>query len=77
MKIGRAPGVDSHPLRTHPRARLRPGCPAAPDDDRLPLLPSGPDGVHGPSLRGTRPSTSGTVVVGERCGPRPGIQLRC
>jgi hypothetical protein len=63
--------------RTHPRARLRPGSPTAPEDDRLPLLPSGPDGVHGPSLRGTRPSTSGTVVVGERCGPRPGVQLRC
>ena len=74
---GRAPGVDHAPARTHPRARLQPGCPAAPEGDRLPLLPSGPDGVHGPTLRGTRLSTSGTVVVGERGGPRPGIQLRC
>src|SRR5687767_11029197 len=65
------------PARTHPRARLQPGCPAAPEGDRLPLLPSGPDGVHGPTLRGTRLSTSGTVVVDERYGPRPGIQLRC
>src|ERR687896_1093348 len=75
--IGRAPGVDHAPVRTHPRARLQPGCPAAPDGDRLPLLPSGPDGVHGPTLRGTRLSTSGSVVVGERGGPRPGVQLRC
>jgi hypothetical protein len=67
----------SAPARTRQRARLRPGCPAAPEGDRLPLLPSGPDGVHGPTLRGTRPSTSSTVSVGERHGPRPGIQLRC
>ena len=66
----------SAPARTHPRVRLQPGCPAAPEGDRLPLLPSGPDGVHGPTLRGTRLSTSDAVVVGERCCPRPGIQLR-
>src|SRR3981081_4017467 len=34
------------------RARLA----AAPPGDRLPLLPSGPDGGHGPELRRTRPS---------------------
>ena len=66
----------SAPARTHPRIRLQPGCPAAPEGDRLPLLPSGPDGVHGPPLRGTRLSTSDAVVVGERCCPRPGVQLR-
>jgi hypothetical protein len=67
----------SAPARTHPRIRLQPGSPTAPEGGRLPLLPSGPDGVHEPSLRGTRPSTSDEVVVGERRRPRPGIQLRC
>ncbi len=66
----------SAPARTHQRVRLQPGSPAAPEGDRLPLLPSGPDGVHGPPLRGTRLSTSDAVVVGERCCPRPGVQLR-
>src|SRR5262245_30463213 len=44
--------------------RLQPGRPTAPEGGRLPLLPSGPDGVHGPSLRGTRLSTSGDLVGG-------------
>src|SRR5258705_7080111 len=39
-------------------ARLGPGRSAAPDEDRLVLLPSGPDTVRGSSLRGTRSSTS-------------------
>jgi hypothetical protein len=38
--------------------RLGPGRSAAPDEDRLVLLPSGPDTVRGSSLRGTRSSTS-------------------
>ena len=44
--------------------RLQPGRPTAPEGGRLPLLPSGPDGVRGPSLRGTRLSTSGDLVGG-------------
>ena len=36
---------------------LRPGCPAAPDEHRLPLLSSEPGGVHGSPPRRTRPST--------------------
>jgi len=31
-----------------------PGIPAAPTGNRLPLLPSGPDGVHRPVLHGPR-----------------------
>jgi hypothetical protein len=57
--------------------RLQPGRPTAPEGGRLPLLPSGPDGVHGPSLRGTRPSTSSDGVGCEDRRPRPGIQPRC
>ncbi len=63
--------------RTRHIARLQPGRPTAPEGGRLPLLPSGPDGVHGPSLRGTRPSTSSDGVGGEDRRPRPGIQPRC
>ena len=44
--------------RAHRDGRLGPGRSAAPDDDRLVLLPSGPDTVRGSSLRGTRSSTS-------------------
>ena len=38
--------------------RLGPGRSAAPGDQRLSLLPSGPDEVHTSPLRGTRSSTS-------------------
>jgi hypothetical protein len=69
-----ASNVEPH---TRPIARLQPGRPTAPEGGRLPLLPSGPDGVHGPSLRGTRPSTSGDGVGGGDRRPRPGIQPRC
>jgi len=33
------------------------GDPAAPESNCLPLLPSGPDGIHSVSPRRTRPST--------------------
>src|SRR5918999_990654 len=65
-EVGRAPGVDRRQPRSGHAARLQPGCPAAPEDGRLPLLPSGPDGVHGPSLRETRLSTSGDDGGGRR-----------
>ena len=45
-------------FRAHRDERLGPGRTAAPDDDRLVLLPSGPDTVRGSPLRGTRSSTS-------------------
>jgi len=41
-----------------PAGRLRPGHSATPEADRLPLLPSGSDGVHGAPPRRTRSSTS-------------------
>jgi hypothetical protein len=68
--------IESQPH--HGIARLQPGCPTAPEGDRLPLLPSGPDGVHRPSLRGTRLSTSDEFPwEAEARRPRPGIQPRC
>ena len=39
------------------RGLLGPGFTAAHAGCRLRLLPSGPDLIHGPTLRGTRPST--------------------
>src|SRR3954452_5414617 len=54
----RAPSVDLDVSRAHRDERLGPGRSAAPDDDRLVLLPSGPDTVRGSPLRGTRSSTS-------------------
>ena len=40
-----------------PHSQLQPGKPTAPERNRLSLLPSGPDEVHGRPPRGTRPST--------------------
>ena len=49
----------SRPLRAPDRSeRLGPGRSAAPGEQRLTLLPSGPDVVHASPLRGTRSSTS-------------------
>ena len=44
--------------------RLKPSFPTAPEVIRLPLLPSGPDGVHEVSPRRTRLSTSNTDSSG-------------
>ena len=46
-----------HFRRRVPGFRLEPGFPTTPERHRLPLLPSGPDGVHGFPPRGTRLST--------------------
>ena len=54
----RAPSVDLDVARAHRDVRLGPGRSAAPDDDRLVLLPSGPDTVRESPLRGTRSSRS-------------------
>ncbi len=43
--------------------QLRPGTPTAHRGNCLPLLPSGPDGVHKPRLRRTWPSTPPSSVV--------------
>jgi hypothetical protein len=50
--------------------------PAARSDDRLPLLPSGSDGVHGPFLHRTRSSTPPRACRIRDAGPREGIQPR-
>src|SRR4029077_10698154 len=52
------------------------GLPAARSDDRLPLLPSGSDGVHGPFLHRTRSSTPPRAWRIREAGPREGIQPR-
>jgi len=75
-KNGRAPTFD--PVRGFNTVRwLEPGCPAAPECRYLPLLPSGPDGVHRASLRKTRFSTlrDGAGTLGN-LRPRAGIQPR-
>ncbi len=56
--------------------RLGPGAPAAHDNDRLPLLPSGSDGVRGPPLHRTRSSTPRHARCDRDAGPREGIQPR-
>ena len=43
--------------RSAPASQLRPGSPAAPRTNYLPLLPSGPDGVHSILPRRTQSST--------------------
>ncbi len=48
--------------------RLGPGRSAAPGEQRLTLLPSGPDVVHEPPLRGTRSSTSITPPASAGAG---------
>jgi len=54
----RAPSVDRGRPRARDDGRLGPGRSAAPGEQRLSLLPSGPDEVHASPLRGTRSSTS-------------------
>ena len=56
--ICRAPTVDRRRPRAQRSDRLGPGRSAAPGEQRLSLLPSGPDEVHASPLRGTRSSTS-------------------
>ena len=73
---GRAPSVDDECLG-HARAHwLGSGLPAARSDYRLPLLPSGPDGVRWPFLHRTRSSTPQRACRIRDTGPREGIQPR-
>jgi hypothetical protein len=59
-----------------PVSRLRPGNLAAPGEDYLPLLPSGPDGIHSSPPRKTRPSTPLDRSSPGKQKPRTGIQPR-
>ena len=43
----------------------------------LPLLPSGPGGVHKSASRGTRPSTTSDHDIGPPGRPQGGIRSRC
>ena len=70
-----------HPLLLRSRqlvqtSLLRPGLPASPGGTRLPLLPSGPDGVHRPPPRRTQSSTPLGRTVLPRSAPREGIRPR-
>src|SRR5439155_632177 len=56
--------------------QLGSGLPAARDDARLPLLPSGSDGVRGPAVHRTRSSTPRHARCDRDAGPREGIQPR-
>src|SRR5213076_2048636 len=68
--------VDGARLGRTPGRQLRSGNPAAPAIARLPLLPSGSDGVRELASRGTRPSTLRARGVPGPHGPRAGIQPR-
>ena len=54
LKQDRAPFVEAGSPGAGAAAGSGPGTPAAPAGDRLRLLPSGSDLVHGPTSRGTR-----------------------
>src|SRR3972149_3980417 len=56
--------------------RLQPGSPAAPEGDYLPLLPSGPDGVHRAPSRRPKPSTPAVGASPRVPKPRAGVQPR-
>ena len=89
QRVGPAPQVERRPgqrqraqphhasVLEHAHAHwLGSGLPAARSDDRLPLLPSGSDGVHGPFLHRTRSSTPPRARRIRDAGPREGIQPR-
>jgi len=57
-------------------SQLRPGTPTAPGTDYLPLLPSGPDGVHSVPPRRTRLSTPLVENSPLVSGPTVGVQPR-
>jgi len=54
--------------------RIRIGTPAAPEDDALPLLPSGPDGVRRASPRRTHPDTQADYTMQGRAFPSPRLR---
>src|SRR5262249_6762449 len=74
-KIGRAPIVDARPQLAS-TSRLKPGSPATPGSNRLPLLSSEPDGVHGLPPRRTQPSTPLGNAVPKVDAPRMGVRPR-
>ena len=71
----RAPPFDGG-HRACPGPRLQPGDPTAPAGSCLPLLPSGPGGVHRSTPRGTRLSISRPWDIDSFATPRGGVQPR-
>ena len=76
-KVDRAPPVEAGTRGAAAVSRLRFGAPAAPGGDRLRLLPSGPDLVHGSSSP-TGPNHQHREQGADpgACAPREGIQPR-
>src|SRR5512145_1717597 len=78
MRIGsavqadRAPVLENCPPGVSAAFRLRPGGSAAHGEDRLRLLPSGSDLVHGTPSRGTWPSTPSRGVLTLKAEPSDG-----
>ena len=75
-KADRAPSVEAGTRGAATVSRLRFGAPAAPEGDRLRLLPSGPDLVHGSSSPRDRTITRAQGADPGACAPREGIQPR-
>src|SRR5436190_15770202 len=71
-RVDRAPTSENGLPGVSAELRLRPGSPAAHGEDRLRLLPSGPDLVHGTPSRGTWPSTPQLGVLALRAEPSGG-----
>ena len=67
------PAVEHRPP-PYRRRRLGPGDPAAPEDDSVPLLPLGPDGVRRSSSHEAQPSTPINGGSHDGGNPRAGIQ---
>ena len=72
---GRAPHVGDNPWAYLLR-RLGPGAPSAPRGSCLPLLPSGPGGVHKSLSRRTQPSMTPFGDIGLKAKPQGGIRPR-
>ena len=64
-------------LKHVPQGNSDQALPPAPEGTCIPLLPSGPGGVHRPSSRWTQPSTPPWENRGAGFGPQRGIQPRC
>ena len=72
IQVDRAPVFENGPPGVSAAIRLRPGGSAAHGEDRLRLLPSGSDLVHGTPSRGTWPSTPSRGVLALKAEPSDG-----
>ncbi len=74
--IGRAPSFETRAPACR-ISRLQSGAPTAPRSDDVPLLPSGPGGVHRLLPRRTQPSAPLDPTSPETLAPPEGIPPRC